>query len=122
MTLKRNEISRYLQHKISQILLLYTNKIKILGLGNGYVIMSQNSRYLSPLHRSEEGENRSKEKSITVIFVHLPSRVDLSGSSALKGSPVQGLIIPARKNCGEFSYSALTVHTWLPHGRNLTPL
>ena len=63
----------------------------------------------------------ARKKSITVIFVHLPSRVDLSGSSALKGSPVQGLIIPARKNCGEFSYSALTIHTWLPHGRNLTP-
>ena len=65
----------------------------------------------------------ARKKSIRVIFfVHLPSRVDLSGSSALKGSPVQGLIIPAKNNCGEFSYSALKVHTWLPHGRNLTPL
>ena len=96
MTLKRNEISRYLQYKISQILLLYTNKDSWFGKWI-YVVMSQNSRYLSPLHRSEEGENRSKEEKYKIFFVHLPSRVDLSGSSALKGSPVQGLIIPAKK-------------------------
>ena len=94
--------------------------IKVLGLGNGYVIMSQNSRYLSPLHRSQEGENRSKEEKYNSYFCSLTIKSGSVWVVSIERFPSPGGDHSCKKS-GEFSYSALTVHTWLPHGRNLTP-